>query len=381
VTDVVLEQAPGLVGVPVGALPLVTILVPCRNESKFISDCLLSIVGNGYPESRLQVLVLDGMSEDGTMEIVERMSVNHPCITPLRNERRITPAALNLGVASAKGEFLVWMSAHNSYEPGYIRSCVDWALRTGADNVGGVIIAAPRRDTILGRAIAIALADRFGNGGSKFRSAIEAPVWADTVFGGCYRRDVFDRVGLFNENLVRGQDFEFNMRLRRAGLRTLLVPTIRSTYYARSTAIEFFRHNWANGVWAILPFKYTDVVPVSFRHLVPMLFVGSVLASAALAIFFQPFRWAALLIVALYLVAVLAASARVAFREKSVRLFFVMAFVFSSLHFAYGLGSLWAASRSLPALAASVSRVSASAIRQSRAGPSSFHAKKESRTL
>jgi glycosyltransferase involved in cell wall biosynthesis len=332
------------------SLPLVTVLVPCRNEARFIEACLNSIVHNDYPESQLQVLVIDGQSEDGTEAIIKRFRTEHSCVTLIANPRRITPTALNLGVKAARGDFIVWMSAHSRYDRGYIRSCVEWALRSGADNVGGIIEAEPREDTVFGRAIVIALAHPFGNGGSKFRTSVGEPVWADTVFGGCYRRDVFARVGLFNESLVRGQDFEFNMRLRQAGLRTLLVPAIRSTYFARSKPLDFLRHNWANGVWAILPFRYTDVVPVSFRHLVPMLFVGSLTASAALGLFFPFFRLGALVILGTYLLATILMSASIAIRERAIGLIFVMPVVFWSLHITYGLGSLWAAVRSANAL-------------------------------
>lgn len=332
------------------SLPLVTVLVPCRNEARFIESCLNSIVHNDYPESRLQVLVIDGHSEDGTVEIVERFRKEHGCVSLIENPRKITPTALNLGVKAARGDFVVWMSAHNRYDRGYVRSCVEWALHSGADNVGGIIAAEPRENTVFGHAIAIALAHPFGNGGSKFRTSVAEPVWADTVFGGCYRRDVFTRVGLFNENLVRGQDFEFNMRLHRAGLRTLLVPTIRSTYFARSKPLDFLKHNWANGVWAVLPFRYTDVVPVSFRHLVPMLFVGSVIVSALLGLFFLSLRIAPLLILGAYLLATILVSASIAIRERDIRLLFVMPIVFWSLHITYGLGSLWAAVRSTGAL-------------------------------
>jgi glycosyltransferase involved in cell wall biosynthesis len=293
---------------------------------------------------------MDGQSEDGTQGIIVRFQREHSCVTLIENPRRITPTALNLGVKAARGDFIVWMSAHSHYDPGYIRSCVEWALRSGADNVGGIIAAEPRENSVFGRSVVIALAHPFGSGGSKFRTSVGEPVWADTVFGGCYRRDVFSKVGLFNENLVRGQDFEFNMRLRRAGLRTLLVPAIRSTYFARSNPLDFLKHNWANGVWAILPFRYTDVVPVSFRHLVPMFFVGSVIVSASLGLFFPVFRLVALLILGSYVVATIVMSASIAIRERAIGLLFVMPVVFWSLHITYGLGSLWAAVRSASAL-------------------------------
>lgn len=331
-------------------LPRVTVLVPCRNEAAFIERCLDSIVHNGYPESLLQVLVLDGRSEDATAQLVRDFQERHSCVMLIDNPHRITSTALNLGIAAATGDYIVWMSAHNRYDAGYIERCIDWSLRSGADNVGGVIVAQPRDNTAFGRAIVLVLANRFGNGGSKFRTSVAEPVWADTVFGGCYRRDVFAKVGLFNEQLVRGQDFEFNMRLRRAGLRTLLVPTIRSTYFARSTPVEFLKHNWANGVWAILPFRYSDVVPVGLRHLAPMCFVGSIIASMLLGLVMPPFRFLALGILGAYGIATIAASVSIATRERSVKLAIILPVVFWSLHISYGLGSLWAALRSTNAL-------------------------------
>ena len=327
-------------------LPVVTILVPCRDEVRFIGDCLQSIVDNGYPEDKLQVLVIDGLSADGTVEIVERFSHAHRCVIRMDNAARITPAALNLGIGAARGEYIIWMSAHNRYEPGYIRACVDWASRSGADNVGGVIVTEPRERTFFGRAVAEALTNRFGVGNSAFRTSTAEPVWVDTVFGGCYRRDVFDRVGLFNERLVRGQDLEFNLRLRRAGLRTLLVPTIRSTYFARSRPVEFARHNWTNGVWAILPFRYSDIVPVSLRHLVPMFFVIGILATVLIGVVPHGSWWPFGVLIGAYLIAALVATVLVGRRVPDRRVLVFLPLVFAILHVSYGLGSFWGALRS-----------------------------------
>jgi hypothetical protein len=154
----------------------------------------------------------------------------------------------------------------------------------------------------------------------------------------------------FNEDLVRGQDFEFNVRLHRAGLRTLLVPNVRSTYFARSKPLDFVKHNWANGVWAILPFRYSDVVPVSFRHLVPMLFVGFLIGTALLGIWFHPLAFASLFVFGCYALTTLAVSASIAIEQRDARLLAVMPIVFWSLHLTYGLGSLWAGIRSIDAL-------------------------------
>ncbi len=332
-------------------LPSVTILVPCRDEVDFIEDCLRSIIENGYPEDKLQILVIDGRSTDGTIEIVDRFSHAHRCVTRIENAARITPAALNLGVAAARGDYIIWMSAHNRYDAGYIHACVEWASRSGADNVGGAIVTKPRHPTYFGRAVAEVLTHPFGVGNSTFRTSASKPVWVDTVFGGCYRRDVFDRVGLFNERLVRGQDLEFNLRLRRAGLRTLFVPTIRSTYYARSRPLEFAKHNWTNGVWAILPFRYSDIVPISVRHMVPMFFVIGLLVTATIGFVANGLWWPFLLLITLYFALSLGASVLIARRERDLRVVVFLPMVFTILHVSYGLGSLWGAMRTVRPLA------------------------------
>jgi glycosyltransferase involved in cell wall biosynthesis len=252
---------------------LVSIVIPCRNEADFIERCLLSLVNSDYPKDAMEVLVVDGRSDDGTRAVVERFRARHAWIRLLDNPSRLTPVALNIGIRAARGTIVFRMDAHSEWTPTYIAECVRSLERTGADCVGGIMVTAPRSQGAWGRAVVAALSHPFGVGNSYFRIAPDQPRWVDTVFGGAYRRDVFREVGLFNERLVRGQDIEFNLRLKREGKRTLLVPTIRSYYYARTDLWAFVRHNWTNGVWAILPFLYSRVIPVTWRHLVPMVFV------------------------------------------------------------------------------------------------------------
>ena len=163
----------------------------------------------------------------------------------------------------------------------------------------------------------------------------------DTVLGGCYRREVFDRIGLFNEQLARGQDMEFNLRLKRAGLRTLLIPGIKSKYYARSSMISFLKHNFVNGAWAIIPFLYTREMPVRLRHLVPLLFVSGVIGLGVLGMFFVTALWALVAIMLAYALASVLSGLHVAVRERSPMLALAMPVVFAGLHFSYGSGSLW----------------------------------------
>jgi glycosyltransferase involved in cell wall biosynthesis len=322
-------------------LPFISIIIPCRNEEKFIGSCLDSIIANDYPKESLEVLVVDGMSEDGTQVVIENYSKKYPWIRLINNPEKITPIALNKGIGNSKGEIIIWMSAHNQYERNYISRSVEGLNKYGADNVGGIMRTVPRIDNFTGRAIVASLSHRFGVGNSYFRVRTDGPKWVDTVFGGCYRREVFNRVGLFNENLVRGQDMEFNLRLKKAGGKTLLVPDIVSYYHARSDLKSFWKHNFTNGVWAILPLLYSPIMPVSLRHLVPLIFVISLLVTAALGLLWMPFFWLFLTILGSYVLVSLAASFQIAWRERDPRYLILMPFVFGMLHFGYGLGSLW----------------------------------------
>ena len=323
-------------------LPLVSIILPCRNEEKFIARCLDSIVANDFPKESLEILVVDGMSQDGTREILAGYTRRYQFIRLLDNPRKITPVALNIAIANAKGEIIMRMDAHATYDDKYISKCVKMLDQHNADNVGGIWRIIPRTNTLIGQAIVKSLSHKFGIGNAYYRIANEEkPRQVDTVPFFCLRKQVFQQLGLFNEDLLRGQDMEFNLRLKKAGGRTFLVPDIVSYYYARSDMKSFLKHNWCNGVWAILPFAYSNVMPVSWRHLVPLVFV-SVLTGSSLVAFVWPFSLLGLLATAsIYTAANLAASAHIAWRDRDIRYILVMPTVFASLHLCYGLGSLW----------------------------------------
>ena len=357
-------------------LPFVSIIIPCRNEEKFIGKCLDSIIAQDYPKDRLEVLVVDGMSEDGTREIVERytdmslrarslachceqseaisardklrnlgIATSLPALAMtlklLDNPKKVTPCALNIGIKNAKGEIILWMSAHSRYEKDYISKCVKYLKEYDADNVGGVMITLPRDNAFIGKAIATVLSHPFGVGNSVFRTGAKEPKWVDTVFGGCYKKEVFEKIGLFNENLINSQDIEFNLRLKKAGGKILLHPDIVSYYYTRSDFKSFCKNNFRNGLWAILPFKFTKIIPVSLRHLVPLIFVLGLFGTGILSFFFLPLRWFFLDIMGLYALTNLYFSLKVALKKKSIKYLFVTPILFTCLHLGYGLGSVW----------------------------------------
>ena len=322
-------------------LPFVSVIIPCRNEARFIDACVQSVIDNDYPHDRMELLMIDGMSDDGTREILTGFAARYPLVRMVDNPKRITPAALNIGIAAARGELILRMDAHAHLAKDYISKSVAAIQKYDADNVGGVMHTVPQHDTLIGRAIVNSLSHRFGVGNSYFRVHTNEPRYVVTVFGGCYKREVFTTVGLFNEGLARGQDMEFNLRLKKAGLKTLLVPDIESWYFARADWRSYWRHNWNNGVWAILPFIHSPIMPVTIRHLVPMFFALALLAFGIAAPFSTIATWLFAGVVGSYAVAAVIAGVDVAVKRRDARFAFLMPIVFGSLHVAYGLGSVW----------------------------------------
>ncbi|MBI4744816.1 MAG: glycosyltransferase family 2 protein [Actinobacteria bacterium] len=269
----------------------------------------------------------------------------------LSNPRKITPCALNIGIKNAMGEIIMRMDAHATFEKSYISKCVKYLNEYNADNVGGTMITRPRKDTFIGKTIVTALSNRFGVGGSAFRIGAKEVTEVDTVFGGCYRKEVFDKIGFFNEKLSNTQDVEFNLRLKKKNGKILLVPDIVSYYYTRSDFKSFLKNNFRNGIWVILPFKFTTTMPVSLRHLIPLLFVLSLIGLLSLWSLLSLLSLHGLLsllsllsllfIITLYFLASIYFSVKIALRENDLRYFFIMPIIFASLHIGYGLGSMW----------------------------------------
>jgi glycosyltransferase involved in cell wall biosynthesis len=323
------------------SLPTISVVIPCRNEERFIGRCLDSVLDNRYPDASLEILVVDGMSDDRTREIVEDYASRCPSLRCLDNPKRRTPWALNIGIEAASGTYIARVDAHAEIAHDYLVECVRHLEEWDADNVGGPMATLPRDDTHIGRGIVAVLSHKFGVGGSHFRTSSKEPKWVDTVFGGFFPKDVFRRVGLFNEGLVRGQDMEFNLRLAKQGGRILLAPRVRSSYHARTDYLTFVRHNWTNGVWAIIPIIHSEVFPVSVRHLVPLAFV--VMLPVTLGLWLGAPLWVAALAslpVGVYLALNLLASIDVMRKFRSPILGLVAPPLFATLHLTYGAGSL-----------------------------------------
>jgi glycosyltransferase involved in cell wall biosynthesis len=336
--------------------PSVSIVIPCRNERGFIEGCLESIVANGYPLEDLEVLVVDAMSTDGTRELLTRLVERYPFVRVIDNPAGVTPVALNLGIRAARGTVIVRIDGHAIIQPGYLVKCVT-ALRAGkANNVGGVMQIVPQTASLFGRAVAACLSHSFGAGGPRYRTGSRDPVLVDTVQGGCYDRSIFEEIGYFNERLRRSQDMEFNRRLKIHGGRILLLPDVVYVYYSRSSFVVFLRHNWTNGVWAILPFLYSDVTPVSFRHLVPLMFVVALTGALGLSLALPTVGiWPLALVAGPYAVVCLSSAIQMVWTRREPLVALMSPFVFLSMHLCYGLGSCWGI---LKAIGISVRRMS-----------------------
>ena len=327
-------------------VPTVSVIVPCRDEERYIARCLDSIAATDYPRERLEVLAVDGVSEDRTRAIVADYGARYPFIRLLDNPGRIPPTAVNTGIRAARGEILVRVDAHGVYPPNYIPALVAALEQTGADSVGGVLVTLPANDTAIAQGIAIAMSHPFGVGNSYFRVGVREPRWVDTIAFFCCRRETFDRVGLFDETLARDEDSEFNGRLIQAGGRILLVPHVTAHYYARDSLWQLARMYHQYGYSKPLVARKLGRV-TTVRQLVPAGFVTA-LAAATLALPWVPGA-AALLVAAVvpYLVAVAACAIGAGLRRGGLRTVAALGLAFPIVHFSYGLGFLQSALKSL----------------------------------
>jgi len=314
---------------------LISIIIPTHNEENFIENCLKSIISNNYTKNELEIIVIDGNSEDKTQEIVKKYIAKYSFIKLINNPKKITPISLNMGIKKSKGDIIIRFDAHAKYEKYYIKKCVSNLLKHKVDNVGGTMITIPRTKSLIDKAIANVLSNRFGVGNSIFRTGSNKPLLVDTVFGGCYKKKLFKHIGLFNEKLSRGQDMEFNLRLKKSGGKTLFVPGIVSYYYAPSGLINFIKHTFRNGLWAILPFKWSAIMPVSIRHLIPLVFTFSLIIT--LFFIFPLF----VLIIILYGLIDLNFSFKIYKKEKNLISLAITSIMFFIFHISYGLGSLY----------------------------------------
>jgi hypothetical protein len=318
--------------------PSVSIILPCRNEVRSIGSCLESILASAYPREQLQVLVADGMSDDGTREIIEQYAANHPYITLLDNPDHITPTGLNIALRAATGDVIMRMDAHATYPPEYIPRLVAALEETGADNVGTVVVTLPGDETAVARAIALGLSHPLGVGNSHFRVGSSTRRWVDHVPFGCWRRGVFARLGPFDEELARGQDVEFNARLISCGGRVLLLPDVAARYQARRCLGQLARMLYQYGYCKPLVARKVGRI-MTLRQLVPALFVVSLLGTGSLSLWWTMASVLLITLIGAYAAVLLGCAVPVVFKHGT-RVGLALMAALPLMHLGYGIGYL-----------------------------------------
>jgi glycosyltransferase involved in cell wall biosynthesis len=320
---------------PLPEIPFVSVVMPIRNEGAFIERSLGAVLAQDYPTDRLEVIVADGMSTDRTRELATELIRDRRRVRLIENPGKIVATGLNAALRVAQGEVIVRVDGHTVINSDYVRECVAALQTTAGDNVGGRMNSVS--EGWFGGAVAAATSSRFGVGGARFHYS-DQEQWVDTVYLGAWRRDVFQRIGTFDEEMVRNQDDEFNYRLRAARGKILLSPRIQSQYYNRATPLALWKQYFQYGYWKVRVMQ-KHPRQMQLRQFIPAMFVLWLLSLAVLSAIVKG-AWIVLFAsLALYVAAAVIASVLAATRA-GWRLLPLLPFSFLTIHFSYGFGFL-----------------------------------------
>ncbi len=326
----------------VGQLPCVSVIIPVRNEEEHIEQCLTSVLAQDYPPDKLEIIVVDGLSDDNTREIATRVLEDNGPLDwrILTNPEQATPAGLNQGICDSSGEMIMRLDGHSRIAPDYITSCVETVRRTGAWCVGGA--ARPIGTGFVGRAIALAHLTRFGLGAAKFRNP-STHGEVDTLWPGFWPRWVFDQIGFFSEALSRNQDIELSSRIRQHGGALHLDPSIRIWYRCRQSLLALAKQSFRNGMWNILTYRQNPA-SLALRHFVPLAFVVSLACALGIALLVPAGKYLLFALLAAYLVGLVGAIIPLA-QKHGWRYALILPIVIVAAHLSYGFGSIWGIAR------------------------------------
>ena len=317
----------------------VSIICPVYNEERFMDRCIRSILEQDYPKDSLEVLFVDGRSTDRTREIIEKYMREHSYIRLLDNERQVVPYALNKGVEESTGEVVMRIDGHCTYPTNYVSELVRYLYELDADNVGGVWNTQPARDTAICQAIALASSHPFGVGGSMHKIGASEIMKTDTVPFGCYKREVFKKTGLFDTDLVRNQDDEFNGRLVNLGGKIFLIPQVIINYTARDTLCKMRHMYYQYGLYKPLVNKKLGA-PATVRQFFPLLFLLGLVVGGVLSLLVPWVAQIYLAVLAIYLVIGMVVGCMAAIRTHKPVMVLLMPWVFLNVHLSYGFGYL-----------------------------------------
>jgi len=314
--------------------PNVSITIPCRNEEKYIEKCIQSILSANYPQDKIKIFVCDGLSTDNTRMIVSDLAVKSQNIKLIDNEKQTTPFALNLGLKASDCDIKIILGAHAEIDKDFIINNVN-TLNQFPDVgcAGGIIENVYENEDA--KTIGLAMSSSFGVGNAHFRTGNKNG-YVDTVAFGAYRKEVFEKIGYFDEDLIRNQDDEFNYRLLKNNFKIYLNSNITSKYYVRASYSKLYKQYYQYGYWKVYVNKKHSAV-TSVRQLVPLFFVLFLFLGFILSLF----HWVlgslfSLGLLSYLLLAIFFASQK----SKSFEKITGIVYTFFLLHFSYGLGYL-----------------------------------------
>ena len=318
----------------------VSVIVPCRNEEKTIRLLLEALAQQTFPQAEMEVLIADGLSEDGTRDVIATFQADNPSmrVRVLENPNRIIPAALNVGINAAQGEYILRMDAHAIPKPDYVTRCVE-AIQAGtAENVGGVWEIRPQNEHWIARSIAAAAAHPLAVGDAGYRIGSQTG-YVDTVPFGAFRRELIERIGPFDESLLTNEDYEFNARIRQSGGRIWLDPQIRSVYFARGNLKALAKQYWRYGFWKAQMLKRYPKT-LRLRQALPPLFVLSLVLLPILSLIIQPLLTVWLIEIGIYLAALILVGIQLAIQEKDAALALGVPLAIATMHLSWGAALL-----------------------------------------
>ena len=315
--------------------PFVSALLVTRNEKDYIRMSLMSLIDQNYPKDKYEIVIIDGGSRDGTLDIIKELQDTYNSdnfsIRVVPNPKKILATGWNIGILSAKGEYVVRIDAHATAEADFIQKSIDTMQRVDAVCVGGKLTSKSLNGE--DNVISYVLSSPFGVGNSSFRVS-EEEGYADTAVYGLYKKEIFKRAGYFDEKMVRNQDIEMHSRIKKAGGKFYFNPEIKSTYYTRNTVKKMLKQAYGNGQWNMVLLKKGSGA-LSIRHLVPFFFVLGVIGSVILGFVHPVFWMIGIAVIILHLCLGIYFACK---KTKKLNQILTMPFLFISLHFAYGLG-------------------------------------------
>lgn len=315
---------------------MISVICPIYNEEKYIGKCIDSILRQDYPKEDMEVLLVDGMSIDRTREIALSYSKEYPFIHLYDNPNKIVPYAMNIGIQAAKGDIIIRLDAHAIYPDNYFSELVTKLHELNADNVGAVCRTLPADDSPKCKAIAAALSSSFGMGNSYFRIGAKEIMQVDTVPFGCYRKEVFDKIGLYDIDLIRNQDDELNARLIKNGGKIYLIPYLIVDYFARNTIKKTGKMFYQYGLYKPLVNKKLGS-PATIRQFFPLAFVLGLIFGLILSILIKYILISYVVVVTMYFLLALMFSLK---SYSSISQVMWQIATYFTIHLNYGWGYL-----------------------------------------